>query len=149
MKEVNRTVADEVDKVHHLIVRNLAYIGEYAVTLARDEHAKNYKDQTGNLRASVGYVIARDGSPIQEYGFDADAAKSTQKEKDGDTGAMQGKNLAIVLAKQTSGFTLVIVAGMQYGIYVEKKQYDVLTFTEANARILANDLFRKMFGTTI
>ena len=141
---VGQVIADEMAKVHSLIKRNLSYVGEEAIKLARERGS--YTDQTGNLRASTGYVISYNGEIIGEAGFDPNAAGSTQKMRDGQTGANEGKTLANeVSGKHKKGFVLVVVAGMYYGAYVEKRQYDVLTFTEANARIVAEKLLGDMF----
>jgi len=145
VKDVTEKVThDEVAKIHGLIIRNLARVGEEAVKLAREKGS--YTDQTGNLRASTGYVISYNGKTINEAGFDPGAARKTQKMRDGQTGAREGKGLAYeVMSKYKNGFVLVVVAGMYYGQYVEKRQYDVLTFTEANARIMAKELFDDLF----
>jgi len=140
-----RVIAEEVARVRRVIINNLAYVGEEAVKIARDQGS--YTDQTGNLRASIGYVISQDGNIIIEHGFDPNAAKRTKKTRDGATGAKDGKGLAVEIAtRHKNGFVLVVVAGMNYGKWVEKRDYDVLTFTEANARILANELMSKAFA---
>ena len=144
MQNVNKAIADETRKIHHLIVQNLAYVGEEAIKLAREKGS--YTDQTGNLRASTGYVISYNGKIELDTGFDPGAAQNPKKQRDGITGASTGRQLAYELAsKHRNGYILVVVAGMYYGEYVEKRQYDVLTFTEANARILAEKLLGIMF----
>jgi D-serine deaminase-like pyridoxal phosphate-dependent protein len=147
MKDIEHGHQAAIAEVHERIVQGLAAVGEFAIGLARDEHAKNYTDQTGNLRASIGYVLSYDGDVIFEAGFDPNAAKDTKKQRDGVTGAAEGRQLAVEIAKQR-GYTLVVVAGMNYGVYVEKRNYDVLTFTEAQARIMANNLVKQIFKTT-
>jgi hypothetical protein len=138
---VERVIAEEVARVHQLIISNLAYVGEYAIGLARNHG--NYKDWTGNLRASVGYIVSKDGKQVVSGGFDASAAPNGSE---GDAGAREGRAFAESHVAKIRGIGLVVVAGMYYGAYVEKRQYDVLTFTEANARITAENLFRSMFG---
>jgi hypothetical protein len=143
---IRKIMANEAGMVHRAIVERLNYIGLHAISLARDYHERNYKDQTGNLRASIGYVVTYNGNIVNEGGFDPDAATRTLKEKDGETGSKEGKSLAYKLAeRRKKGFVLIVVAGMQYGKYVEKRDYDVLTFTEANARIMADKLFKEIF----
>ena len=145
----NKSVIDvaldhAVAEAHQLIIQHLAAVGEYAVNLARNHG--NYKDQTGNLRASIGYVISYNGDVKLEQGFDPNAATQTKKRRDGVTGKSEGRQLAVEIASHTSGYALVVVAGMNYGKYVERRNYDVLTFTEAQAKEKANGLFREMFG---
>jgi len=141
---VEQMVSEEAAKVHAKIFENLAYVGDEAIKLAREKGS--YTDQTGNLRASTGYVISYNGKIISDAGFDPNAAGKTKKQRDGQTGASGGKTFAYEMAgKHKNGFVLIVVAGMYYGAYVEKRQYDVLTFTEAQARIVAEKLFGQMF----
>ena len=93
----------------------LRYIGERFVNKARSNNT--YRDQTGNLRSSIGYVILKDGQ-IVEQNF------------------LTGKNIGIEKGKQFAkklsdlypkGFVLVGVAGMEYARYVEAMNYDVIT----------------------
>ena len=143
---VRQATVQAVENVNRIMFNNLAFVGEEAVKIAREQGS--YKDQTGNLRASTGYVIAYNGNIIGEDGFDPSAAKTTKKNRDGATGAKEGRELATEIAAQhKKGYALVVVAGMNYGQWVEKRNYDVLTFTEASARILANELMSKAFGT--
>ena len=143
---VRQATTQAVEDVHRVMFNNLSFVGEEAVKIARERGS--YTDQTGNLRASTGYAVAYNGSVIGDNGFDPNAATSTKKTRDGGTGAKEGKDLAVEIASQhKKGYVLVVVAGMNYGKWVEKRNYDVLTFTEANARILANELMSKAFGT--
>lgn len=76
---------------------------------------ETYADQTGNLRASIGYVIFFNGEKVA-----GSFASGTGQEK--------GKAFSETVAKKYSkGFVVVLVAGMEYAAYVEAKGYDVLT----------------------
>jgi len=144
LKSIFDKHASEEAKVQRGIIEKLARVGEEAIAIART--SGNYTDQTGNLRGSIGYVISYGGHVVGDAGFDPNVARETKKQRDGQTGAKEGKNLAYEMAgRHKSGYALVVVAGMYYGFYVEKRQYDVLTFTEAQARILANELLGNMF----
>lgn len=139
ISQIMKDLKIEAEKVNTSIVRYLSYVGEYAVTLARNHG--NYKDHTGNLRASIGYVVSKNGIVVESGGFDPNAASIRTE---GEAGARKGMSDAEIRAKETSGYALVVIAGMNYGVYVEKKQYDVLTFTEESAKALAKQLFRRM-----
>ena len=131
-KDISQSADNAVSEIHTLMIQNLSYVGEYATSLARNHG--NYKDQTGNLRSSIGYVIGRNGKKVSDGGF----GNVTE-------GVSEGRRFAESLITKTRGYTLIVVAGMHYGKYVEKRNYEVLTFTEAQARIIANDLFKSMF----
>lgn len=109
--------------------RWLCYVGEAAVAEARREGS--YTDRTGNLRASVGYVVLLpDGSVAGEGGFPP-----------GDAG---GRGYALRLARaELRGPVLVVTAGMQYARYVAARGYDVLDSAELAARRLARGLARR------
>lgn len=123
--EVHRIMMNEADRVERLIIRSLAYLGEQCVSRVRDrEGDKSWYDQSGNLRSSVGYVIAHNGNIIQCSGFN--------QVKQGFEGASTGKDFAEELAKKyLDDYVLIVVAGMNYADHVEAMgNKDVLASTE-------------------
>ncbi|MDV3603815.1 hypothetical protein CMU86_11670 [Elizabethkingia anophelis] len=92
---------------------NSARSGDYA----SDEDHK-YKDRSGNLRQSVGFVIYHNGQMIR-----------TSFGSGGNEGDNTGLSLAQAAATEieVDGFVCVIVAGMHYARYVENKGFDVIT----------------------
>ena len=86
------------------------------------EPYQSHTDRTGNLRSSVGYIIAMDGETVSEN------FEKSGKGNDGDTGISKARQLAedISLAYQGS-YVLIGVAGMEYAVYVEAKGKDVAT----------------------
>ena len=113
-------------EVERQIIESLCRIGEEAVKLAKlIPPERGFHDQTGNLRSSIGYVVVKDGKPVN-ISFGA--------VKGGHTGVNEGQRLAIQIgSKQTEGYALVVVAGMNYAVYVESKGRDVLTSAEKYA----------------
>ena len=63
-RELNKKFKEAEQSMINDIVRVLRYCGEMAVNEARNNG--NYKDQTGNLRNSIGYVIAINGKILDE-----------------------------------------------------------------------------------
>ena len=83
---------------------------------------RSYKDQTGNLRSSIGYVIAKDGEVIISN------FKESNKGSDKSTGKEKGHRVAEDISLSFSGgYILVGVAGMDYAAAVEAKGYEVVT----------------------
>lgn len=126
-------VEDKVDEFTEFLTRQLCYMGEAALKAARDKthtvarDKRNYKDDSGNLRNSTGYVIAVDGQITARAGFDT-------KHKD-------GADFAEQLARTTEGkAVLVVCAGMSYATYVSARGYDVLDSAELEAQRMANEL---------
>ena len=108
---VNKFQESFNDKMYQTLLR----AGEEFLNKARING--NYQDRTGNLRASIGYIILNNGKVLtQSFG-------GSRKE-----GSTQGKKVAKEIAQRyTRGFVLIGVAGMEYAAYVEAKSYDVIT----------------------
>lgn len=112
-------------RVDAAILAALKRLGEACVKVARENG--NYIDQTGNLRSSTGYLIVSNGKIVES------AFETAIKDTDG-KGANTGRRYAEELAgKYTSGYALIVVAGMSYAAAVESLSKDVLTSAEAYA----------------
>jgi len=125
LSEVHETLMREAERVERLTIRALSKLGEQCVTKIRDRAGdKSWYDQTGNLRSSVGYVIAHNKNIIQYSAFN--------QVKQGSEGVKTGKDLAEKLAKRYSNnYVLIVVAGMNYAEFVEAMDNkDVLASTE-------------------
>lgn len=116
------------------IYNALLFAGENGIKYARQNGG--YVDRTGNLRSSVGYIITYNGAIVTESSF---GSKSD--------GASQGQQLAETLAMKTrnTGFCLVMVAGMNYSLYVERNGRDVLTGGSNKAEKAFKTLIDKTF----
>lgn len=152
LDELHRMMMKEAERVERLTIRALSYLGEQCVIRVRDRSGdRSWYDQSGNLRSSVGYVIAHNGNIVSSYGFDSSMGKAAHTKqveyvtKDGkkvsftarvkaggQEGAKAGKDLAEELIKRYSNdYVLVVVAGMNYAEYVEAmKNKNVLASTE-------------------
>lgn len=129
LSEVHDMLMREAERVERLTIRALSKLGEQCVTKIRDRAGdKSWYDQTGNLRSSVGYVIAHNKNIIQYSTFN--------QVKQGSEGVKTGKDLAKELAKRYSNnHVLIVVAGMNYAEFVEAMDNkDVLASTELWAR---------------
>lgn len=120
-EDVSRRFAAFLDVIVEKQVKRLQELGEKCVM-----HAKSipenigFKDQTGNLRHSIGYMVFKDGIAIHE-GYS----------QDGGEGVKVGQKLAKTIgSKYPEGVILVVTAGMNYALYVESKGRDVLTSAE-------------------
>lgn len=128
-----------------IVKRRLQYIGEELCTHARTvtmSHADGgYDDQTGNLRSSIGYRIYHNGEMITEGGFQAGfgttgGSEGIQAAKEG----LETYGLAHGI-DNIEGWTLVLVAGMNYAYYVQEKYgYNVLHLTTIEMEKKINEL---------
>ena len=97
-------------------IQGLAFIGEEFVNTARS--IRTYKDETGNLRSSIGYAIVKNGRAVS-FKIDRGKAEGKAEAKDFVTQKIN--------EGQRKGIYLIVFAGMEYALYVEAKGYDVLS----------------------
>ena len=121
--------------IKRLTIRALSELGEQCVTKIRDRAGdKSWYDHTGNLRSSVGYIVLYDGKEAQRGGF----MPTSAPEGNGSKGKQEGQNYLEETAKtvaESSDFSLVVVAGMNYaGVVEAMDNKDVLASTELWAR---------------
>lgn len=128
-------IGQQVERVTSALIYNLCAVGEQVLNQARSTNS--YKDQTGNLRSSIGYVVAVDGEVVQSSSFEV--------VKDGADGSRDGKSYALDLVKQfPEGIVLIVVAGMNYASYVSAKGYDVLDSSEVLADRLVPEILKQL-----
>lgn len=133
--EIDRYIAGRVEAIKKALVYNLCAVGEQVLNAAR--LTNSYKDQTGNLRSSIGYVVAVDGEIVQMSSFEV--------VKEGSEGARGGKEYAMQLVWDfPQGIVLIVVAGMNYASYVSAKGYDVLDSSELLADKLVPQMLQQL-----
>lgn len=132
---ISEFIGQQVERVTSALIYNLCAVGEQVLNQARSTNS--YKDQTGNLRSSIGYVVAVDGEVVQSSSFEV--------VKDGADGSRDGKSYALELVKQfPEGIVLIVVAGMNYASYVSAKGYDVLDSSEVLADRLVPEILKQL-----
>lgn len=133
---------DRLRRIDQAIVLSLCTLGEKCVNHARDltPATGGFGDVTGNLRSSIGYVVYRNGSPVK-----IDFKLKSGPQGSGSVGYSAGQSLASeVAAKYPKGYVLVVVAGMNYAVYVESKGRDVLTSAEKIAETELPKMLRQL-----
>ena len=108
------------NRAEEKIFKLLSAGGEKFVEIARKKGT--YHDQTGNLRSSIGYIIAIDGEVVSEN------FEESEKGTDKQTGKTKGRRLAEEISlSYPNGYIIVGVAGMDYAVAVEARGCDVVT----------------------
>lgn len=126
LADINRQLEIEVERLKRATLRCYLIAGEEVLNAARS--TQSYKDQTGNLRSSIGYVVVCDGQIVQMSEFSL-----SDKGSDRVTGQQTGKSyIRQLAAKYPSGIALIVVAGMNYAVHVQKR-FDVLDSAELKA----------------
>jgi len=124
-----------IAKTHRIVFSAFEAV-DYAClqAVAKAKSLDTYKDRTGNLRSSIGYVIYLNGECLREN-FEGNFGSPGTAED----GKGTGKAFAHQLAKnnKSKGIVAVIVAGMNYALFVESNGYDVISGPTLN---LAEDL---------
>ena len=127
MAGVNQYVKSQTQAYEDAIIEALKYQGEEFVNAARNKAPKSlitrlpkkggFNDRTGNLRASIGYIILKNGEVIDSF-FPGDTSN----------GVTSGKKAAAEVGeKYPNGIVLIGVAGMNYAAAVETLGFDVIT----------------------
>ncbi len=126
IKKLQEKLLKMKEAVERRLDMELRQLGEEAVTHAKDY--KGYKDHTANLKNSISYALFKDGELVQQSVGripEPDATKEGQGQVEDNLARYATQN-GVVAAK---GYTLIIVAGMNYGAAVEAKGYNVLYLT--------------------
>lgn len=139
--DVNSFYSYFIDRAEDKIFQMLSAAGERYIEVARK--SGSYKDHTGNLRSSVGYMIFRDGKRV------ADNFEKSQNGTDRQTGVIKARRLAKKIALEVgTGWVLILTAGMEYAARVEALGYDVATSgtiqSEEYLRETSKNLFDKL-----
>lgn len=134
-QQINAYIEEQALRMMQKLIYNLKYVGEKCLNKARQ--SKAYKDQTGNLRSSLGYVLAIDGKIVTQstfhlvrHGVEGLSNRSTYAKE--------------VIRQYPTGIVLVVVAGMSYASYVAAKKGDVLDSAELLAEKLVPKMLKKL-----
>ncbi len=126
--DVRQMFAVKLQRIEQVILNRLILVGETFVRNARLNGS--YLDQTGNLRSSIGYIVLKNGRTVHENYEEAQSG--TDKSK----GVQSAKQFISELKSNfTNGYTLIVVAGMDYAAAVESLGKDVLTSSGKQAEI--------------
>lgn len=136
LKALQQRLKQARDNLQTALEIKLLYLGEEAATHAKLH--KGYKDHTANLKNSISYALYLDGKPVTMEVGKVDSAEAQAEVQ---------KNLQAYAEAhvEPKGYSLIVVAGMNYGRYVEDKGYNVLHLT----RFFMQDELKKIVLETI
>lgn len=135
LKELQEKLRQAKSQVDAALNIKLLYLGEECQTHAKQH--KGYRDHTSNLKNSISFALYKDGQPVQMN--IGDVLPDAQAECNENVKAFFQENVV------PQGYTLMIVAGMNYGIHVEHKGYNVLYST----RFFMIDELKKVIEETV
>lgn len=139
---LKRKLSERQQALRRVLDMKLRQLAEEAVTHAKQN--KGYRDRTANLKNSISYALFFDGQLLtQQIGL----IPQPQEVPKGHTGV--ASNLEQFCNEEDvvrpNGYSLVIVAGMEYGAHVEHKGYNVLHLT----KYFLHDEMKKILEETI
>ena len=119
----------------------LMQLAEEAVTYSKDN--KGYQDRTANLKNSISFALYLDGEIVTSKIGAIPKAEEVVGGQDAVGEALQNyaQQDGVVAPK---GYSLIIVAGMNYGKYVEEKGYNVLHLTKYYLRSEMKKIFEEV-----
>ena len=127
IEELQKRLKEKSDSIERKLAMELRQVGEEAVTFSKEN--KGYHDRTANLKNSISYALFKDGELVEQH-----IGKIPKPDKDANGQAQVADNLSRYAAQEgvvkPHGYTLIVVAGMNYGKYVEDKGYNVLYLTQ-------------------
>lgn len=127
IEALKKRLMEKKQAVENVLDLLLAQLGEEAVTFSKDN--KGYQDQTANLKNSISFAVFKDGKLLNSF---IGNIPEPDKVKGGQ--AQVQKALEEYASKPgvvaPQGYTVIVVAGMVYGKYVEDKGYNVLYLTK-------------------
>lgn len=105
----------------------LMQLAEEAIIYSKEN--KGYKDRTANLKNSISFALFLDGELVTSRTGQIPKPEEAKEGQKGVGNALETytQQEGVVAPK---GYSLVIVAGMNYGKYVEDKGYNVLYLTK-------------------
>ncbi|WP_288684382.1 hypothetical protein [uncultured Eubacterium sp.] len=139
IEALQKRLLQKKEMVQNRLNMELLQLAEEAVIYSKDN--KGYKDRTANLKNSISFALYHDGKQITKSigeGYNATYKDEHNKIQNnprtkGDVMQMRSNALEEYARKQgvvaTSGYSLIIVAGMSYAKHVEDKGHNVLYLT--------------------
>ena len=114
LKESKDALLRLKERAEQAIIQALCAAGKQLVETARS--TKTYQDQSGNLSASMGFGVYSYGREIEVGGFG------------GGEGEQKGRELLMQVSPyyRDKQFVLIVVAGMDYAVAVERRGKVVL-----------------------
>lgn len=139
---LQQKLLERKEALKRVLDMKILQLAEEAVTHAKQN--KGYRDRTANLKNSISFALYYDGQLVtQQIG----RIPEPQKAPEGHQGVES--NLEAFAHEEgvirPTGYSLIVVAGMEYGAHVEHKGYNVLHLTKYFLR----DEMRKILEETI
>jgi len=142
LEALQRKLTERKEAIKRVLDMKILQLAEEAVTHAKQN--KGYADRTANLKNSISYALFYDGELVTKMIGEIPKPEMAPADHGGVETALDSFSSEDGVVRP-SGYSLVIVAGMEYGAYVEHRGYNVLYLTK---HFLRKEM-RKMMEETI
>ena len=126
VQQLQQKLLEKKEALKRVLDMKLLQLAEEAVSHAK--HNKGYKDRTANLKNSISFALFCDGELVTMNVGNIPKPDDAPNHKGVASNLEQYCNEAGVV--RTTGYSLIVVAGMEYGAHVEHKGYNVLHLTK-------------------
>lgn len=131
VEAIKRNLMRRLEGLKNQFQMRLMQLAEEAVTYSKEQ--KGYKDRTANLKNTISFALFRDGELVTQVINQNNELPPEYKDKKVDAAYIEDRLKAYysqpgVVAQK--GFTLCVVAPMNYAEYVEQHGYNVLYLTK-------------------
>lgn len=142
LERLQQRLLERKEALMKVLNMKLLQLAEEAVSHAK--HNKGYKDRTANLKNSISFALFFDGELVTQQIGDIPQPNEAPKGHQGVQSNLEQycQQEGVV---RPSGYSLIVVAGMEYGAYVEHRGYNVLHLT----KYFLHDEMRKILKETI
>lgn len=141
--DMNKLAAEIQQEIDAETLKHLAKVLNVAIEKVRKKmETTPYQDHTGNLNSSTGFIIIKDGKVVHKDFRESD--KGTDKT----TGLKEGLSLALAELRESTGWGVVLMSGMDYASWVQSRGFDVLLGTTLNLDAILKEAFDEI-GTIV
>lgn len=141
LEALQRKLKARKEALENGLITELSQLAEEAVVYSKSN--KGYRDRTANLKNSISFALFKDGEQVTTKIGNIPKPEEAPGGQEAVQAALEEYAASGVVAPK--GFSLVIVAGMEYGRYVEDKGYNVLHLT----RYFLRDEMKKIIERVI
>ncbi len=128
LQELQRKLLEKKEQLEKQLDTRLLDLCERAVAHAKRN--KGYKDHTANLKNTISFVLFKDGEMIRQHIGINTEAKSGESASPDNVKERIDEYCEKEGVIKPHGYSLVIVAPMEYAQHVEHKGYNVLHLTK-------------------
>lgn len=144
--EINRLLQEQYEEMDRKTLEQFKLVLAEALRIQRAKMRMDggYDDQTGQLRSSTGGIIYRNGVILYQdfelspYGSDKSPGMDNGMEK----ALVELKSLRS--SGESSGWGIILVAGMEYASWVEAKGLTVLTMAASEVEKSLEEAFNRI-----